>query len=101
MWNLRGRDELKARHLPFEFGQWVRIYSPTFENKERIETDERKAARLIVFLGGFEEETRLAVVDLGERGDRRLDISNKIDKQGNEVAALCQNSRFVAGRKNG
>jgi hypothetical protein len=43
----------------------------------------------------------LAVVDLGERGDGRLDISDKIDKQGNEVAAFCQNSKFVAGRENG
>jgi hypothetical protein len=43
----------------------------------------------------------LAVVDLGERGDRRLDISDKIDNQGNEVAALCENSKFLARRKNG
>src|SRR5216684_324014 len=66
--NIARRDEMKLCERFLKLGQWIALALGAVENHQRVESDERKTAELFVAFGRFKEKTRLAVVDLRERG---------------------------------
>jgi hypothetical protein len=84
-----------------KLGQRIAFALGAVENHQRIESDEGKAADLLVALGRLKKKTRLAVVDLGESRNRRLHVCDKIDNQRDEIAAFRELAELVVRRRNG
>ena len=100
MRNVSWRYKLKTGECFLQLTQRIALAVGAVENHQRIEPDKGKASEFLVAFGRFEKKTRLTVVDFWKGRNRRLDIRDKIDNQGNEVAAFREIAKLVPRGRN-
>jgi hypothetical protein len=67
-------------------------------DRRRVATDEAEAAPPLAVFDRLEQETRLVIDELGERGHRRLEVTQDLGPDGHDAVLARERDELVERR---